>query len=146
MNLMAWKQWPWRWLSAAGVVIGVGAVLTWSFMPQAVEVETARAEVRAFEEVVEDDGRARVRERLAVTMPWTGALERPALKEGHTVSSDESLFWVRPAQPVLLDARTRAELQARTAVRRGRGSFGDAGRAVLRVPFAGGDGRFGPSA
>ena len=97
------------------MVIGVGAVLTWSFMPQAVEVETARAEVRAFEEVVEDDGRARVRERLAVTMPWTGALERPALKEGHTVSSDESLFWVRPAQPVLLDARTRAELQARTA-------------------------------
>ncbi len=104
-----------RWAAAVtGVALVVG-VLIWAFQPQRVEVETAVAQLQPFEEWVEDDGRARVRERVAVTMPWTGALERPVLKEGHAVSPDEPLFWVRPVQPGLLDARTRAEAEARSA-------------------------------
>ena len=115
MNLEAWKAWPWRWAVAAlGLALG-GALLLWAFAPRALEVEVAHARIQAYEEVVEDDGRARVRERWAVTMPWSGTLERPTLKDGHEVRAGQTLFWVRPAQPALMDARTQAELQARAA-------------------------------
>lgn len=105
----------WRWAAALAGMVTVVAILIWAFQPQVVDVETTEAQVQPFEEWVEDDGRARVRERVAVTMPWAGALERPTLKEGHAVEPDEPLFWVRPVQPSLLDARTRAEAQARSA-------------------------------
>lgn len=110
---MASRIWP--WVGAALAAVALALLLTWAFMPQAVEVETARAEVQAYVELIEDDGRARVRERVAVSMPWTGVLERPTFREGHTVAPDEPLFWVRPVQPTMLDARTRAEWQARSA-------------------------------
>ena len=67
----------WRWIAVAIGTLMVGALLAWSFMARPIEVETAQAEVRLFQEWIEDDGRARVRERVAVTMPWTGVLERP---------------------------------------------------------------------
>ncbi|MFN5725072.1 MAG: hypothetical protein ACK47O_14825, partial [Betaproteobacteria bacterium] len=105
----------WRWIAVAIGTLMVGALLAWSFMARPIEVETAQAEVRLFQEWIEDDGRARVRERVAVTMPWTGVLERPTYREGHTIRTDEPLFWVRPVQPTMLDARTRAEWQARSA-------------------------------
>lgn len=108
-------RWRWSWLMAAVAVVAIGAALVWAFAPQPVEVELGMAEVHPFEETVEDDGRARVRERVAVTMPWAGELERPLVKEGHWVAEGEPLFWVRPIQPTLLDARTRADLEARGA-------------------------------
>lgn len=116
---MPWSAMP-RIGSKSALALGVGAAvavlaLWWALSPRAVEVETAAAEHRMFEQVVEDDGRARVRERVMVTMPWTGELERPAFKEGHAVAAGEPLFWVRPLQPTLIDARTRAEWAARGA-------------------------------
>lgn len=115
MNLHNWKAWSWWWGAALGLLALAVLWVVWAFMPHAVAVEVAQAQVRAYEEVVEDDGRARARQRWAVTMPWTGTLERPALKEGHPVSAGQVLFWVHPAQPALMDARTQAELQARAA-------------------------------
>lgn len=117
MDFKAWfvQRLRWRVAAMAVAISALTLVLVWAFMPRAVEVETAVAEVRPFEETVEDDGRARVRERMAVTMPWAGELERPSIKEGHWAVADEVLFWVRPMQPTLLDARTRAEWQARGA-------------------------------
>jgi HlyD family secretion protein len=44
-----------------------------------------------------------------------GVLERPTYREGHTVRSDDPLFWVRPVEPSMLNARTRVEWQARSA-------------------------------
>ena len=105
----------WRWAGGAAAIAVVAAALAWAFAPRPVEVETAVADVSPFEETVEDDGRARVRERVAITMPWTGELERPSIKEGHWAVAEEPLFWVKPMQPTLLDARTRAEWQARGA-------------------------------
>ena len=105
------------WLRLAGAVgaIGVAALLVWALGPRAVEVEMALAEERSFERSVEDDGRARARERLVVGMPWTGELERLTWKEGQAVEPGEPLLWVRPVQPTLQDARTRAEWSARGA-------------------------------
>lgn len=112
-------RWPdrrgWTRLAWAAAGLGVALGLAWAFSPRPVEVETAAAQRRAFEQTIEDDGRARARERIVMSMPWAGALERVSWKESQAVMAGQPLFWVRPVQPGLQDARTRAEWEARGA-------------------------------
>lgn len=109
------RRWTIRAAASVLVLGAVIAVLWWAFLPPVLEVETAAATRGTFEEFIEDEARARVRERVAITLPWAGEIERPLLKEGQWVEPGEVLAWVRPVQPTLQDARTRGELQARGA-------------------------------
>lgn len=111
MGRRAWTMGAWGALG----VLGLAIVWWWVLRPPSLVVETAAAGEGPFEEVIEDDGKARVRERVAVTLPWAGELERITLKEGQWVEPGEVYAWVRPIQPLLQDARTRSELQARGA-------------------------------
>lgn len=94
---------------------GMGLALWAAFQPRAIEVEAVPVVRGAFEQNLEDDGRARVRERLAVTLPWSGEVERLTIREGQWIEAGGVLAWVRPAPPGLQDVRTQAELQARGA-------------------------------
>lgn len=121
MTVRRWSEWlnrlrmrRSRW-GVVAAIAAVGLVLWWAFQPVEVDVETATVRRQDFEQVLEDDGRTRVRQRLIITMPWAGELERPPWKEGSVVSAGEALFWVRPGRPSLQDARTRAEWDARGA-------------------------------
>ena len=105
-----------RWVIGVLAACGaVGALVLWALRDRPVDVETVRAATGLWEEVVEDDGRARVRERIVVTMPWAGELQRSSLREGQWVAPGQPLLAVAPPVPVLRDRRTQAELDARAA-------------------------------
>lgn len=107
-----------RWsmgAALAAALLTLAALLWWAFGPRPLEVEVASAQRRVFEQTVEDDGRARARERIVVGMPWAGELERLTFREGQTLEAGEALMWVRPVEPTLQDARVRAEWETRGA-------------------------------
>ena len=102
------------WLAAAVVLAGVA----WSFVPRAVNVETARAVRGPLTVTIDEDAKTRVRDRFTVSAPVAGYLERIALRPGAAVRAGDVVAAILPAPAAPLDARTRAGLEARVAAAR----------------------------
>jgi HlyD family secretion protein len=106
-----------RWLRRgilAGVAVAAAYALWAAFRPQAILVDTAPAVRGDLTVTVDDDGRTRVRERYVVSAPIAGRLLRTVLEPGDGVRGGETIVAeFAPVPPVLLDARSRAEAQAR---------------------------------
>ena len=105
-----------------GVVV-VGGLLALALWPRAVAVETTTVTSGPLVVTIDEDGRTRVRERFVVTAPVSGDVLRIELEPGDTVRKGQRVALIRPAAPVPLDARIRAEREAgaeaaRAAVRR----------------------------
>lgn len=88
-------------------------VLVMAFRPQPVPVEVAEVTRGHFEQVIEDDGKTRVRERYVVSAPLAGKLQRITLKAGDAVTPGMVLAVIDPSSPALLDVRTERELTER---------------------------------
>ena len=94
------------------VALGIAGVL--AFLPQPIEVETATVRQGTLVVTVEEDGKTRIREKYVVSAPVAGRLTRIELNEGDEVIGDESLIAViQPAPPAMLDARAKAQADAR---------------------------------
>jgi len=104
-----------RWVYAGIAVVALTAVLWAAYQPRALVVETATVTQGRFEQVIEEDGRLRLRERYTVTAPMAGQLQRPTLKVGDTVQAGDVVAVLLPAAPALIDVRTRSVLQERVA-------------------------------
>ena len=91
----------------------VAALAAWALQPQPVVVEIVEVTRGVFEQTVSDDGKTRVRERYVVFAPLAGRLERIRLKAGDAVTQGQSVAFLTPTVPALLDARAVRELQAR---------------------------------
>lgn len=100
-------------LLAAAFALALLTLLGWAFMPEAAQVEVAAVRLGRFERAVQEDGKTRVRERYLVSSPLTGRVARIAWKQGDMVQRDAELATLWPADPALLDARSRAGLNAR---------------------------------
>ena len=98
---------------AAIAVIVLAALVVWALQPQPVAVEAAAVTRGAFEQVVRDDGRTRVRDRYVVSAPLAGRVERIRLEVGDPVKQGQTLALLTPTVPAFLDARTARELQER---------------------------------
>ena len=96
-------------------VLGIALLggLAMAFRPQPVMVEVAEVTRGPFEQVIEDDGKTRVRERYVVSAPLAGKLQRITLKAGDAVAAGMVLAAIDPSSPALLDARTERELTER---------------------------------
>ena len=103
-----------RWISAATAAAAV-ALLAWAFAPRPLAVETAAVTLAAFERVVQEDGRTRLRERYAVSAPLAGRLERITLQPGDTVAAGAPVARLAPGLSPMLDARSAAQLRERVA-------------------------------
>ena len=91
----------------------VGA-LVYAFAPRPVAVELTRVSLGPLRETVDEDGRTRIKERYVVAAPLGGQLRRITLHPGDVVTAGQTLVAViEPAEPELLDPRTRAQLEAR---------------------------------
>lgn len=91
-----------------------GALLLYAFWPPAVEVDVVAVNSGPLEVTINEDGRTRVKERYIVSMPMSGQLLRVLLHPGDRVVAGETYIAVIEAgDPALLDARTRAETEAR---------------------------------
>tara|TARA_R110002096_G_scaffold386921_1_gene581070 strand:- start:1116 stop:2300 length:1185 start_codon:yes stop_codon:yes gene_type:complete len=97
-------------------VVGATFVLLiiMAFLPKPVEVELARATRGELLVTVDEDGETRIREKYVVSSPLTGQLLRIALDPGDSVVAGETvLAQIEPADPSLLDSRSRAQAEAR---------------------------------
>lgn len=97
-------------------VAGLG-VLAWiATRPRPVEVDLATVTRGPLQVFVEEDGRARVRDRYVVSAPTAGTVARVELHPGDAVATGDVVARLMPVAPALLDGRTRAEAEARVAV------------------------------
>jgi HlyD family secretion protein len=101
------------WIITAAVVIGV---LILALLPQPVPVDVAAVVRGTFTQVVEEDGKTRVRERYTVSAPLDGTVERIRLKAGDPIEEGMVLAVMQPRLPVFLDARTEQELRERVNI------------------------------
>ncbi len=102
-----------RALLIAAAALLVAVVVALALRPAAVPVQTGRAYRGPLQVVVEDQGKARVRQRYVIAAPVAGYLERIALQAGDAVEVGGVLARVAPAAAPLLNPRTRAELLAK---------------------------------
>lgn len=97
----------------------IAALITWGlyigFRRQPVEVEVGTARHAPLQVTVQQEGRTRVVDRYAVTAPVSGYARRIQLEVGDTVERGAMLVELEPARAEILDARRRAEAQARIA-------------------------------
>lgn len=93
--------------------VGLLALIVVSFMPKAVPVETSTATTGTLTVTVDEDGKTRVKDRYVVSAPLAGSLARIELHPGDVVKPGQTLARLVPMQAPLLDARSRAEAEAR---------------------------------
>ena len=96
----------------AGAVL-LMALLVMAFWPKAAAVDLARAERGALQVTLDEEGETRVRQRFVVSAPVAGRVERIELEPGNPVVRGKTIVArFSPADPVPLDARSRAEAEA----------------------------------
>jgi HlyD family secretion protein len=103
-----------RLLPYAAALLALAAVLVFAFWPRPVPVELVRVGRGPLRVTVDEDGRTRIRERYVVSAPLAGQLRRIELHAGDAVAAGRTVVAaVDPVEPGLIDARTRAQLEAR---------------------------------
>ncbi|MDO8331404.1 MAG: HlyD family efflux transporter periplasmic adaptor subunit [Fluviicoccus sp.] len=102
-----------RHLIWALIALTLTALLVWGLMPSPLRVETAKVAVEPLQVTLEEEGRARVRDRFVLSAPISGYLRRVTAKVGDTVQSGQTLAQLEPLRAEALDDRRRAEAQAR---------------------------------
>lgn len=111
-----------RVLAVVAVVLVILVAALW---PESLEVDVAVAERGPLQVTVDEEGRTRVRERFVISSPVTGRVQRITLEPGDAIERGRTvLARLTPADPTLLDVRTRGELTA--AVEAGRAALGQA--------------------
>lgn len=92
--------------------IAVLIFLALAFRPQPIPADFAQVSRGNLIVSVRDQGRTRVRNEYVISAPVGGQLLRVEYKPGATVSAGDVVARILPSDPSLLDARSRAELEA----------------------------------
>lgn len=112
---------PWLrrlpWLVAGLLVAGLVAVAA---APKPIPVELGTVASGPLEVTVAEDGRTRVKTRHVLTAPLAGQLLRPDVRAGDAVEAGQIVARILPQEPPLLDARSRAEAEARVSAAKAR--------------------------
>lgn len=101
-------------------LIAVVIVVIFAFIlrPEPVWVDLSTAQRGPLEVTVVEEGKTRVKDRYLVSSPVTGFVHRLELDVGDTVIPGELLTLIDPMPASILDARSRAEAEARVAAAR----------------------------
>jgi HlyD family secretion protein len=95
------------------VALVVGAI-AYGFWPRPVDVDLGAVSKGPMRVTVDEEGKTRIRERYVVSAPLGGTLLRVQLKAGHPVTADNTILaMLEPSDPAFLNARERAEAEAR---------------------------------
>ncbi|SEK61490.1 efflux RND transporter periplasmic adaptor subunit [Ectothiorhodospira marina] len=113
---MTWKKKLLTILAAATLLL----LLTLALMPSPIPVSTSQVQQGHFAEVIEDEGRTRLREPFTVTAPIHGYLRRVTLEPGDAVQAGMPLFQIEPAPAPALDPRAREQAREAVAAARAR--------------------------
>ncbi|MGB4361742.1 MAG: efflux transporter periplasmic adaptor subunit, partial [Rhodoferax sp.] len=102
-----------RWLGGALLLAAAAALAYAVYRPRPLLVEVATVSTGSFEQIIEEDGRLRLKNRFVITAPTPAELLRPTLKVGDSVRAGEVVATLMPVAPQMIDARTRSVLQQR---------------------------------
>lgn len=104
---------PWRQRILLILLLLLAAVLLlWAFLPRPVPVETAKVSRGPLRVTVEEEGKARLRDRFVVSAPVTGYARRVDLEVGDPVERGQGVAEIDPMRVEGLDPRARAAAQA----------------------------------
>lgn len=106
----------WLFWSVLGVLAIV--VVAYILRPEPVWVDLATVQRGPMEVTILEEGKTRVKDRYVVSSPVTGYLHRVELDVGDQVIPGELLTEVDPMPVSVLDARSRAEAEARVEAAR----------------------------
>src|SRR5512144_2471561 len=112
-------------------VLAVLALVVLALRPSPIDVETSLSDRGPLEEVVEGIGKVRVRERYDVASPVSGELARVTLHAGDPIRDGQVVARVTALGASPLDARSRAQAEARLSA--ALGAEAEARAAVARV-------------
>lgn len=96
------------YLLAIIVIVAVSFLI---FSPKGISVETAKVKYDRFIQYIEEDAKTRAIKIYTVVSPVAGELLRINLTEGDKVKKDEVIAVIEPKTPVLLDIRSKKELE-----------------------------------
>lgn len=92
---------------------GVVALIVLASLPKPVPVDVAVVSRGPLEVTVDQDGQTRVKDRYVVSAPIVGTLGRLELRAGDTIEEGDIVARIAPLAPQLMDARSRAQSEAR---------------------------------
>lgn len=100
------------------LALGFGAIILatlvwWVYQPRPLVVEMATVAIGRFEQVIEEDGRLRLRSRYVIAAPTPAQLQRPTLRVGDAVRVGDVVAVLQPVSPQMIDTRTREILLQR---------------------------------
>lgn len=99
-----------------GFFIGLIGFVAYGLKPKPIPVETAAVTRGPLTVTVLEEGKTRIRNRYVVAAPVSGNMRRVTLKAGDEVKANETVLTViEPGLSPLLDARSRAQAEARIA-------------------------------
>lgn len=101
---------------AAGLVLVATIVIAW--LPKPVPVDVVPARRGPLIVTIDEAARTRVKDRFVISAPLGGNVMRLELRPGDRVKANDVLARIIPMASSLLDARTRAEAEARVALSR----------------------------
>lgn len=110
-NIVLWR----RRIFLVVIAVLVAWGLFEGFRPQPVEVDTGTATRGPLRVTIEQEGRTRVVDRYVMTAPVNGYARRIRLDVGDAVARGATLVELEPMRAEVLDARRRAEAEARIA-------------------------------
>jgi HlyD family secretion protein len=84
-----------------------------AMIPKPVKVESATVTEGPLRVSVQEDGKTRIREKYIVSAPVAGRVSRIELDPGDKVNYETLLAVILPSDPEMLDARSRAQAEAR---------------------------------
>ncbi len=124
-----------KWIKRLLVFVVLAAIaggFVWLLWPQPIQVDVAKAVLGHMELTVDEEGVSRIRKVYTVSAPVAGKLERSSREVGdHVEAGVTTVAVLRPADPAMLDARTRQELVA--AVEAAKADSDAARASVLRA-------------
>ena len=123
----------WIWVAPAVAVI---ALIALPLRPEPLEVDAATVDRGPLQVTLDEEGETRVRDRYVISSPVSGRVLRIELEPGDPVVAGETvLVTLQPAPPLLLDARTRAEAEARVEAAEADLGLARAGLARAQAEF-----------
>ena len=107
------KKWLRRAVPAV-VALLVLAAIAYGLWPRPVEADLGEVTRGPMRVTVDEEGKTRIRERYIVSAPLAGSLLRVLLKAGNPVVAGQTVLAImEPSDPALLNAREKAEAEAR---------------------------------
>lgn len=107
-----------RWLGrflAGGALLGLVVLIALAMMPDPVPVDVVEVSRAPLIVTVDEDGRARVKNRHVVSAPLSGSLARIELRPGDQVEAGKIIARIVPLEAPLLDVRSKGQAEARVA-------------------------------